>query len=109
MTCPVCQRCPFAKGVCEDRVNRGRRFFLVGALALPVALKIERVAPIVTPAVLSYFQPVSYAFQPVDIATGACRWDWRYVATSARILRNSTSDTDTRLTLPLTSFTPHTG
>lgn len=42
--CPVCHRCPFAGGVCEDRVNRGRRFFLMGALALPVARKIELAA-----------------------------------------------------------------
>ncbi len=42
--CPVCKRCSFENGVCEDRVNRGRRFFLVGALALPVARKIESVA-----------------------------------------------------------------
>ncbi len=39
--CPVCRSCPFANGVCEDRANRGRRFFLMGALALPVARKIE--------------------------------------------------------------------
>jgi hypothetical protein len=41
-----CRRCPFVNGVCEDRVNRGRGFFLVGALALPVARKIELAAPV---------------------------------------------------------------
>ena len=46
MICPVCNRCPFEKGVCEDRVNRGRRFFLMGALALPVARKLEALAPV---------------------------------------------------------------
>jgi hypothetical protein len=35
-------------GVCEDRVNRGRRYFLLGALALPVARKIELAAPALT-------------------------------------------------------------
>jgi hypothetical protein len=35
--------------VCEDRVNRSRRYFLMGALALPVARKIEIVAPAVPP------------------------------------------------------------
>lgn len=49
--CPACGRCPFAGGVCEDRVNRGRRFFLLGALALPVARKVEVVAGVVAPAV----------------------------------------------------------
>lgn len=49
MRCPVCHRCPFDKGVCEDRVNRGRRFFLMGALALPVARKLEALAPILAP------------------------------------------------------------
>jgi hypothetical protein len=39
--CPVCRRCPFAGGVCEDRANRSRRFFLMGALALPVAARID--------------------------------------------------------------------
>ncbi len=43
-SCPACERCPFTNGVCEDRANRGRRFFLMGALALPVARKIEVVA-----------------------------------------------------------------
>lgn len=46
MTCPVCNRCPFERGVCEDHVNRGRRYFLVGALALPVARKLEALAPV---------------------------------------------------------------
>lgn len=41
--CPVCKRCPFSNGVCEDRANRSRRYFLMGALVLPVAAKIERV------------------------------------------------------------------
>lgn len=49
MICPICNRCPFDKGVCEDRLNRGRRFFLMGALALPVARKLEALAPIVAP------------------------------------------------------------
>ncbi len=43
-SCPACKRCPFVNGVCEDRANRGRRFFLMGALALPVARQIEVVA-----------------------------------------------------------------
>ena len=43
--CLVCKRCPFVNGVCEDRANRGRRFFLMGALALPVARKIETMVP----------------------------------------------------------------
>ena len=45
MICPICHRCPYVKGVCEDRVNRGRRYFLMGALALPVARKLEALAP----------------------------------------------------------------
>src|SRR5262249_1488370 len=49
MICPNCHECPFEKGVCERLANRGRRFFLLGALALPVAVKITRVAPIVAP------------------------------------------------------------
>ena len=48
--CPVCKKCPFAGGVCEDRVNRGRRFFLMGALAVPIARKIEDVGKLIVPA-----------------------------------------------------------
>lgn len=51
MICPICKRCPFQGGVCEDRVNRGRRFFLVGALALPVARRLE-IAP--APTLVSF-------------------------------------------------------
>ena len=49
MRCPNCHDCAFERGVCERLANRGRRFFLMGALALPVAAKIERIAPIVAP------------------------------------------------------------
>lgn len=45
--CPNCHECDFPRGVCERVTNRGRRFFLMGALALPVARQIERVAAIV--------------------------------------------------------------
>lgn len=48
--CPSCGECPFEKGVCEKLANRGRRFFLMGALAVPIAAKIEALAPIVQPA-----------------------------------------------------------
>jgi len=47
--CPRCGECPFPGGVCEQRVNRGRRFFLMGALALPVARQVEAVAALVAP------------------------------------------------------------
>jgi len=47
--CPACGECGFDGGRCTERVSRGRRFFLVGALALPVARKIEVVAGIVAP------------------------------------------------------------
>ena len=47
--CPLCKECPFTKGVCEQRILRGRRFFLMGALALPAAVQIARVAPLITP------------------------------------------------------------
>lgn len=49
MKCPRCGECPFPKGVCERVASRGRRFFLMGALALPVAVAIERIKPIVEP------------------------------------------------------------
>lgn len=49
MKCPRCGECPYPNGVCERVASRGRRFFLMGALALPVALAIERVKPIVAP------------------------------------------------------------
>ncbi len=46
--CPDCNRCPCSDchpvGACE-RVARGRRFFLLGALALPVVQKIGEFAP----------------------------------------------------------------
>jgi len=45
MRCPNCHECPFERGVCGRLANRGRRFFLMGALALPVAAKIERAVP----------------------------------------------------------------
>lgn len=48
-TCPRCGQCPFVDGVCEEKVSRGRRFFLLGALALPVAAQIARVAKLVPP------------------------------------------------------------
>jgi len=42
--CPNCHDCDFPRGVCERLANRGRRFFLMGALAVPLAHKISRVA-----------------------------------------------------------------
>lgn len=36
-------------GVCEEKISRGRRFFMLGALALPVAAQIARVAEILKP------------------------------------------------------------
>lgn len=42
--CPNCHDCDFPKGVCERLANRGRRFFLIGALAVPLAHEIARVA-----------------------------------------------------------------
>lgn len=74
MICPVCHRCPFDRGVCEDRVNRGRRFFLMGALALPVARKLEALAPIVAagPLVIPIEQYVaSYQAKRWNITTYA--------------------------------------
>jgi len=50
MWCPACGECGFEGGRCAERVSRGRRFFLMGALALPVARKIEVVAGIIAPA-----------------------------------------------------------
>jgi hypothetical protein len=47
--CPNCRECDFPKGVCERLANRGRRFFLMGALAVPLAHKIERVAKAIVP------------------------------------------------------------
>lgn len=84
MICPVCQRCPFVNGVCEDRVNRGRRFFLMGALILPVARKLEALAPIVAPpdvAVPRYeirlYSSVAFDGEAFDVeALGARRWSW---------------------------------
>ena len=59
MICPVCEydaESPLSLTLhierahpARERVNRGRRFFLVGALALPVARKLESLAPIVAP------------------------------------------------------------
>lgn len=43
--CPHCGECPFPNNVCEERLSRGRRFFLMGALAVPLACKIESFAP----------------------------------------------------------------
>lgn len=43
--CPHCE-----KSLCAcEQVHRGRRFFLMGALALPIARKIESVAAIIKP------------------------------------------------------------
>lgn len=64
MTCPLCKECPFSKGVCEQRITRGRRFFLMGALALPVARKIERIAQLVVP---KYEAPKLTRLHDVDI------------------------------------------
>jgi len=47
--CSRCGRCPAPNGECEEKISRGRRFFLLGALALPVAAKVERVAALVAP------------------------------------------------------------
>ena len=47
--CPRCGECPFSGGVCEEKVSRGRRFFMLGALALPVAAQIARVAAVIAP------------------------------------------------------------
>lgn len=49
-SCPKCGQCPFVDGVCEQKIARGRRFFLLGALALPVAAKIESLGKLVKPA-----------------------------------------------------------
>lgn len=51
MTCPSCKR-DFTPelhpgGRCEE-VNHGRRFFMMGALALPLAKKVTLAAPAVT-------------------------------------------------------------
>lgn len=61
--CPRCGRCPFAGGVCEERVSHGRRFFLMGALALPAAATIARLSPVV-PA------PKRYRFSNVRVFVG---------------------------------------
>ena len=47
--CPNCGRCPYLEGQCIERVSKGRRFFLMGALALPVAHTLSRAAAIVQP------------------------------------------------------------
>ena len=51
MKCPGCGECDFLKGVCERLANRGRRFFLMGVLVVPLAHKIARVTEkLVVPA-----------------------------------------------------------
>ena len=42
MICPLCGDCEMPKGKCERDVQRGRRWFLMGALALPVAAKLPK-------------------------------------------------------------------
>lgn len=70
MKCPNCHECPFERGVCERLANRGRRFFLMGALALPVAAKIVRVAPIggATP---------KFSISTARIEVNGRTWSWQ--------------------------------
>ena len=111
MTCPVCRRCPFEKGVCEDRVNRGRRFFLVGALALPVARTIARVAPplvglpvapvIAGPTVTIGYQTKLYAAlrDTWAIAAQNGAWVWTRIHETGLIAPNSPESPCTKTAL----------
>lgn len=67
-------------GVCEEKVSRGRRFFLLGALALPVAAKIERIGRIVAP-------PPEYTMLggPGSIQVGDSLWVWSGVIKPERV------------------------
>lgn len=94
MKCPRCGECPFPKGVCERVASRGRRFFLMGALALPVAVAIERIKPIVAPvtetttqylysaeSILLYHAYLDARFRKVIAASNASAATWHRLAT----------------------------
>lgn len=74
MKCPRCGECPYPAGVCERVASRGRRFFLMGALALPVAVAIERIKPIVAPVT----ETTQYVYSAESIVVYAAYIDERF-------------------------------
>lgn len=83
MTCPNCGKCPYLEGQCVERIAKGRRYFLMGALALPLAHKIERLAPIITPKLVASGGPETAAFGSAMIlmwreVDGDAVWEIKY-------------------------------